>query len=215
MRTIDLKSQLRHLYGASVRKVDVVRVPKLQFAMIDGQIEKTQEPSTSPGFHEAMMALYGIAYTLRFTMKKRTRNPIDYPVMALEGLWWVEDGVFDINRKDNWQYTLMMLLPDVISPKVFDDGLAEIRRKGRDNPSLARVRLSQFEEGLCMQTMHIGAYAQEPATIERMKAFAHENGYMDLVGTGAKHHEIYAGDPRRANPTKLKTIIRHPVREAR
>jgi hypothetical protein len=215
MKKLDLKKELRYLYVPSARQVETVRVPRLQFAMIDGLIERSQGPSTSPAFGEAMAALYGVAYTLKFTFKKRAKDPVDYPVMALEGLWWVENGIFDIKRPDNWHFTLMVLLPDVISQDSFEAGKQEVRRKRGDTPSLRRLRLKDFEEGLCMQVMHIGPYSDEPATVQRMKDFAADNGYLDLVGSGGKHHEIYLGDPRRANPAKLKTVLRHPIRKAK
>ncbi len=211
MKIVDLKKDLKYLYGASTRKVEVVQVPCLQFAMIDGAIEKRQTPGNSPGFQEATQALYGISYTLKFMLKKRKKNALDYAVMALEGLWWVEDGVFDITVKDNWFYTLMILQPDVINENDFVEGLSEVRRKRRDTPALSKIRLKSFEEGLCMQIMHIGPYATEPVTVDRMGTFASDNGYQDRVGLGGKHHEIYLGDPRRADPSKLKTIIRHPI----
>lgn len=212
MKTLDLKKDLKYLYAASAKKVEIVQVPRLQFAMIDGAIEKGYEPGNSPAFQEATQALYGISYSLKFMLKKRKTDPIDYPVMALEGLWWVEDGVFDITVKDNWFYTLMILQPDVITQDVFEEGRAEVRRKKGDNAPLSNLRLADFEEGSCVQVMHIGPYASEPATIERMRDFAQENGYRDLIGSGVgKHHEIYLGDPRKADPAKLKTILRHPV----
>lgn len=211
MKTLDLKRGLKYLYGPSAKKVEVVRVPRLQFAMLDGAIEKGRAPATSPGFEEATQALYGLAYTLKFMLKKRKTNPIDYPVMALEGLWWVEDGHFDFAIKDNWLYTLMILQPDVITPELWEQGLAEVRRKRGDSAALAKLRLKNFEEGLCVQTMHVGPYATELATIERMQAFAGANGYRDRVGRGGKHHEIYLGDPRKADPSKLKTVLRHPI----
>ena len=186
-------------------------MPRLQFAMIDGAIEKGSEPGKSPAFAEATEALYGISYTLKFMFKKRKTKAVDYPVMALEGLWWVEDGIFDIAIKDNWFYTLMILQPDIVTQDIFEEGLAEVRRKRGESETVSKVRLESFEEGLCAQMMHIGPYATEPATVERMKAFATENGYRDCVGLGDKHHEIYLGDPRRAQPEKLKTILRHPI----
>jgi len=211
MQTLDLRKQYKHLYQPSAKKVEVVQVPKLQFAMIDGAIEKGHGPGNSPGFQEATQALYGISYTLKFMLKKRKTNAIDYPVMALEGLWWVEDGFFDITVKDNWFYTLMIMQPDVITKELFDEGLEQVRRKRGDAPALSRLCLLDFEEGFCVQTMHIGPYATEPATVERMRSFASENGYRDLVGSGGKHHEIYLGDPRKATLEKLKTVLRHPV----
>ncbi|MCK6539451.1 MAG: GyrI-like domain-containing protein [Anaerolineales bacterium] len=211
MKTLDLKKQYKELYKPSAKKPALVEVPRLQFAMIDGAIEKGGEPGTSPAFREAMMALYGLSYTLKFASKLRTKNPIDYPVMALEGLWWVEDGQFDITVKDNWHYTVMMLQPDHISQEMFEEAREQVRRKRGESPALSRARLEYFEEGLCVQMMHIGPYATEPATIEIMRVFAAENGYRDRVGSGGKHHEIYMSDPRRVSPEKLKTALRHPV----
>ncbi|MGZ6317033.1 MAG: GyrI-like domain-containing protein [Anaerolineales bacterium] len=211
MKVLDLKKELKYLYAPSAKKVEVVQVPRMQFAMIDGAIERGEGPGTSPGFAEATQALYGIAYTLKFTLKKRKTHAVDYPVMALEGLWWVEDGLFDIRVKDNWYYTLMIMQPDVITPELFEAGVAEVRRKRGDSPALGKLRLEYFDEGPCMQVMHIGPYADEPATVDRMKTFAEENGYRDCIGRGGKHHEIYLGDPRKADPAKLKTVLRHPV----
>jgi len=211
MKTLDLKKDLKTLYQPSAKKVEIIKVPRLQFAMIDGAIEKGKEPGNSPNFQEATQALYSISYTLKFRHKKRKTNAVDYPVMALEGLWWVEDGVFDITIKDNWFYTLMILQPDVITTDIFAEGMAEVIKKKGDSPALSKLRLTNFEEGLCMQIMHIGPYATEPATIERMRAFALENSYRDRVGPNGKHHEIYLGDPRKADPAKLKTVLRHPL----
>ncbi len=211
MKKLDLKKDLKYLYAPSAKKVEAVKVPRLQFAMIDGMIEKGQSPGTSPQFSEALNALYGISYTLKFMCKQRKVEPIDYPVMALEGLWWIEDGAFDITKPDNWLYTVMILQPDFITRKLFDEALTQLRKKRGDSPAFAKLRLEKFAEGLVMQTMHVGPYATEPATVERMKAFAEENGYRDCVGFGGKHHEIYMGDPRRAKPEKLKTILRHPI----
>ncbi len=211
MQILDLKKQLQQFYFPATNKIECVDVPPMQFAMCDGAIERGKEPGNSPGFAEATQALYGISYTLKFMLKKRTDNPIDYPVMALEGLWWVEDGVFDITVKDNWYYTLMILQPEIIIPALFAAGAEQVRRKRGDSPALARLRLETFHEGLCVQTMHIGPYASEPATLEKMQAFMQMNGLRDRVGLGGKHHEIYMSDPRKAAPARLKTVLRHPV----
>lgn len=215
MKTLDLKKELKYLYAPSAKKVEILHVPLLQFVMIDGAIEKGKEPGNSLAFAEATQALYSISYTLKFMLKKRKTDPIDYPVMPLEGLWWVEDGMFDITIKDNWFYTLMILQPDVITQDVFTDGLEQVRKENGDSPNLSKLRLAHFEEGLCVQTMHIGPYATEPATIERMRAFALENGYRDRVGPNGKHHEIYIGDPRKADAAKLKTVLRHPLEKVK
>lgn len=211
METLDLKKIYQPLYAPSPKKIALVDVPELQFLMIDGAVEPGKAPGTSSLFEENTGAMYGAAYTLKFMVKQRKENPLDYPVMALEGLWWVEDGVFDITVKDNWHYTLMILAPDLVTPDLFTAALAQLRKKKGDQPGFSRLRLERFCEGLCAQTMHVGPYADEPATVERMRQFIEASGCRDLVGLGGKHHEIYLGDPRRADPAKLKTVLRHPV----
>ena len=206
MQTLDLKKTYKHLYLPSAKAPVLVDVPQLQFLMIDGAIEPGMEPGNSPAFAEAFQAIYGAAYTLKFMLKKRKTDPVDYPVMALEGLWWVEGGQFEISVKDNWTWRLMVLVPEVVGPEQFEAALQELGRK-RPGPGLAKLRLEHFTEGLCVQIMHIGPYADEPATVERMKSFAAEQGYL----MSGRHHEIYLGDPRRAQPEKLKTVLRHPV----
>ena len=129
-----------------------------------------------------MLAMYGLAYTMKFMLKLRTRDPIDYPIMPMEGLWWVENGVFDIAVKDNWLYSLMILTPKYVTSKIFETARDQVRRKRGDSAALQRVRLGAFAEGLCMQVMHIGPYATEPATVDRMREFAAANGFEDLVG---------------------------------
>jgi hypothetical protein len=206
MQTLDLKKTYKHLYLPSAKAPELVEVPDLQFLMIDGAIEPGKEPGNSPAFAEAFQAIYGAAYTLKFMLKKRKEDPVDYPVMALEGLWWVEDGQFEISVKDNWSWRLMVMTPEVVTTDLFEAAREQLRQK-RPSPGIDRLRLQHFAEGLCVQIMHIGPYAEEPRTVERMKAFAAEQGYA-LSGM---HHEIYLGDPRRAQPEKLKTALRHPV----
>ena len=211
MKKLDLRKEFKNLYQPSAKKVELVKIPRFKFIMIDGKIEKGKSPGTSPAFAEATQAMYGISYTLKFTSKQDKKNPIDYPVMPLEGLWWVEDGFFDITKPGNWFWTLMMMQPEHVTETMFESAMKKVVEKKGDSPSLAKVRFETFEEGLCVQTMHIGPYATEPATVERMKTFMQENGLRDRVGLGGKHHEIYLGDPRKSAPEKLKTVLRHPV----
>lgn len=207
MEELDLKKLYKPLYYASAKKVEILQIPELSFLRIDGAIEPGQGPGTSPLFQENTQALYSLAYTLKFMLKLRADNPVQYPVMALEGLWWVEDGHFDINIKDNWFYTLMIVVPELLQPQDFQEGLAQLRKKKGDQPGFARLRLERFEEGQCVQTLHIGPYVTEPETVARMEAFIAEQGY---VYTGL-HHEIYLGNPMQADPSRLKTILRHPI----
>lgn len=204
---LDLKKEYRHLYSPSAKEVEVVDVPELQFLMIEGRIEEGLGPDESAAFQADIGAVYGVAYGLKFMSKLREENPIDYTVMALEGLWTTESGHFEFgNTEDPWLYTLMMMQPDHIDHEMFEHAVEEAGEK-HPNPSLAKLRLERWREGRSIQIMHKGPYSEEPATIEKMDAFAEEHGYR-LRG---RHHEIYLGDPRRAKPENLKTILRHPI----
>jgi len=211
MKKLDLKKDLKYLYNPPANKIQVVDVPEFQFAMIEGEIETGHGPGDSPGFEAAMEALYGISYTLKFASKQRQEDPVDYPVMALEGLWWVDDfSRFDIQQPEGWKYLVMILQPEHIDQGMFQDALAQLRKKRGDKPAFNQLRLDRFHEGLCIQALHIGPYATEMETIERMDQNAEVQGFQ----MHGRHHEIYMGDPRRAAPEKLKTILRHPVHKA-
>jgi hypothetical protein len=221
VKKLDLKKELQHLYRPSAKQVELVKVPKFNFIRVDGQIEPGQSPGTSPAFGEALEALYGAAYTLKFMSKQRKTNPIDYTVMALEALWWVEDGIFDITRPDNWHWRAMIMQPAHITRRMFAAAVEKLQEK-KPSPAVAQLRFEAYQEGLCVQIMHVGPYATEPATVARLQAFAAERGYVERHDHELRqgqlviydHHEIYLGDPRRAKPQKLKTVLRHPVKKA-
>jgi hypothetical protein len=205
---LDLQKELKHLYAPSAKTIELVDVPRFRYAMVDGQLEPGQAPETSLAFQDAMQALYGISFTLKFMSKLRKSNPVDYKVMALEGLWWTDARGFSFDKSEPWQFTLMIMQPEHITRKMYQEALQKLQDK-KDNPALSRLRFEGFHEGLCIQTMHVGPYDQEPATIARMKSFAEES---ELLFRG-KHHEIYLGDPRRCKPERLKTVLRQPVQK--
>jgi hypothetical protein len=193
----------------------LVDVPELGYLTISGRIEAGHGPSDSPGFDAALQALYGLAYTLRFGIKKRPVDPFEFPVMPLEGQWSLTGGEFDIARPDNWDYRLLIAVPDRIGSDDVAWALDQLRAKRGDVPEFAGLRLERFAEGRCAQVLHLGPYASEPETMAALPAFLAEQGLVDLVGPqGGRHHEIYLGDPRRAAPDKLRTILRHPVAPA-
>jgi hypothetical protein len=206
MKKLDLKKQLKYLYAPSAKKVEIVDVPSFNFAMIDGQIEPTETPGESVEYQNAIGALYSVSFTLKFMSKLRKKNPIDYPVMALEGLWWADSGDLNFSeRKRPWRWTMMIMQPQHITPEMLQEALQQVKKK--DNSALSSIRFDSFHEGLSMQIMHVGPYSEETRTVEKMSIFAREQGYSPR----GKHHEIYLGDPRRAKPEKLKTILRHPI----
>ena len=206
MEKLDLKKELKHLYNPSPKKPVTIEVPKMNFLMIDGE----GDPNTSQMFQDAIQTLFPLSYTLKFKVKKGME--IDYPVMALEGLWWgTPKGLtkFTSEDKAQWFWTLMMMQPDIITAEMVETAMEEVRKK-KDPPLLDNVRFESFEEGLVVQQMHIGPFDEEWKTVEPMHAWVEEQGYR-LIG---KHHEIYLSDMRRTAPEKLKTVLRHPIVKA-
>lgn len=199
--TLDLKKQLKHLYAPSAKKIGIVDVPSMRFLMVDG----AGDPNTSQAFQDATEALYALSYAVKFAVKRN--DGIDYPVMALEGLWWADDmSVYLGGAKDDWRWTLMIMQPEPVTEAHVARATDEVARK--KNPrALGNVRFEAFHEGLSAQVMHLGPYAAEAPTIARLHAFIEEQGY-DCHG---RHHEIYLGDPRRAAPEKLRTVLRQPI----
>ena len=208
MPPLDLVKQLKSLYSPSAKHPAIVEVPDLAFLMIDGR----GDPNTSEAYEAALQALYGVAYTLKFTLKK-TDPERDFKVAPLEGLWWTDEGapaMDDLQRdRDAWNWTMMIAVPDAMTADEVTAAAGAAARK-RELAAAPLIRLERLEEGLAAQIMHIGPYAEEAPTIERLHEFVAAQGY-DLRG---RHHEIYLGDPRRTAPERLKTVVRHPVREA-
>ncbi|MBK9169472.1 MAG: GyrI-like domain-containing protein [Bryobacterales bacterium] len=205
MQKIDLKKELKHLYQPSAREVVQVEVPAFQFLMIDGE----GDPNTSRTYAEAVEALFSVSYTAKFMVKKGARG-IDYVVMPLEGLWWSDDmSAFITNDRSQWKWTMMIVQPEFVEVEVIESAITEVRRK-RQLSAVDRLRIESFTEGLAAQTLHIGPFSEEGATIQRVHDFIHARS--ELAG---KHHEVYLSDIRRADPARWKTIIRQPMEQAR
>jgi len=201
MAKIDFKKQLKHLYMPPKKDFTIVDVPPMNFLMADGH----GDPNTSAEFQEIAEALYAMSYTLKFAAKSQG---MEYVVPLLEGLWWAEDmSAFSLGDKTKWFWTLMIMQPDWVTAERVDQARSEVARK-KAPPGLSRVRFETYHEGLSVQILYVGTYADEIPTIARMHAFIEAQGYEP----SGKHHEIYLGDPRRAAPDKLKTVIRQPVR---
>lgn len=201
MDKLDLKKAYRELYRAKPQPA-LVEVPPLHYLMIDGE----GNPNTAQAYKEAVEALFSLSYTLKFMMKRMPEGT-DYGVMPLEGLWWTEPiEAFSVERKEDWKWTSLMLQPDFITPALMEEARQQAAAK-KELPALPLIRLERLEEGRCAQVLHIGPYAEEAPTVQRLHDFIRDEG-LSLRG---KHHEIYLGDPRRAAPGKLQTIIRQPV----
>ena len=200
---IDFKKEYKQLY-APPKELELVDVPEMQFLMVDGN-----SSPESQEYMEALEALYAVAYKLKFASKQQLGK--DYVVPPLEGIWWADDmsAYTDNYDRDQWRWTLMIMTPDWITSELFKETIEVVREK-KNPTALDKVRLESYDEGLSVQIMHIGPYADEAPTIARMhKEFIPENG---LVENG-HHHEIYLGDPRKVAPEKLRTVLRQPVKK--
>ncbi len=203
MQKLDLKKTLKPYYEAKPAPA-FVNVPATNFLMIAG----TGNPNTSADYAEVVQTLYSVAYTLKFKIKKEMA--IDYPVMALEGLWWADEmHLFSADKKDDWLWTMMISTPDFITPTLVETAKTEAGKK-KALPALPRLRFETFTEGYAAQLLHIGSYSAEAPNIQRLHDFIHANGYT-FDGKIQKHHEIYLSDPRKTASEKLKTVIRQPV----
>lgn len=205
MDKFDLKRSSRALYSAPVGEFAVIEVPPLSYLMIDG----AGDPNIRPAYASAVEALYAVAYTLKFLSKDVLKR--DYVVPPLEGLWWACDMTdFVARRKDRWCWTMMIAVPDFVDRSMVERAIAQAIEKRR-LPAPSRLRFEPLEEGRAVQTMHIGAYDDEGPILERLHMeFFPAHG---LVEAG-HHHEIYLGDHRKTPASKLRTILRQPVRPA-
>jgi hypothetical protein len=202
MKKLDLRKELQYLYRPSARDAELVNIPRFNFLMIDGK----GNPNNSKEFQDAIQALYSLSYTLKFQFK--FNRHIDYPVMPLEGLWWMGDGTaIEPKRYEDWHWTVMILQPSIVTKSLVAKCVNDLKVK-KDLASLESIRLEPFVEGRAVQIMHIGPYNAEGPTLHKLNDFAVARG-LTFCG---KHHEIYMSDPRRVKPEKMKTILRLPVK---
>jgi len=202
----DLSEALQMLYFPSEKEPVSVKVPKMRFITVEGK----GDPNSSKEFQQAIGALYSVAYTAKFTLKKSAKEK-DFTVMPLEALWWCEgENEFPTTDKGEWHWKAMIMVPKHVTQRVVEEALEQLRKKGKDKelPGLKKLKLEEFDEGLSAQIMHIGPYSAERPTIEGLHKFIADSGHA-LRG---RHHEIYLGDPRRSKPEKLKTVVRQPMR---
>ncbi len=199
MSKLDLRKELKQFYTAK-KKPEVIDVPPGSFLTIVGKGDPNGEE-----YQDALQALYGLSYTLKFKSKADGR---DFTVMALEGLWWIDEGVFDLENpvpRSTWNWKSMIRQPDFITDEMIEEAKLPVREKR--GPTVDKVKLEKFNEGLCAQILHRGPYSDEGPTIRKLHDFVEENGYK----LRDDHHEIYLSDPRRSKPENIKTIIRHPI----
>ena len=206
----DFKKEYREFYLPK-DKPHIVTVPKMNYIAVRG----SGDPNIEGGeYKKAIGLLYNIAFTIK--MSKRTDHRIegyfDYVVPPLEGFWW-QDGMTDIDygHKENFKWISVIRLPDFVSKDDFDWAVSQATNKKKMD--FSKVEFITIEEGICVQCMHIGSYDDEPRTVKMMNEYINENGYENDLSMTRLHHEIYLSDARKVSADRLKTVIRHPIRQ--
>ena len=206
----DYKKEYKEFYLPK-NKPSIVNLPKMNYIAVRGK----GDPNIEDGeYKQSIPLLYGIAFTIK--MSKKTDYQIegyfDYVVPPLEGLWW-QDGVkgIDYSQKDAFNFISMIRLPDFVTEKDFTWAVNQATMKKKMN--FSKVEFFTYEEGLCVQCMHIGTYDNEPETVALMHNYIKEEGYELDINDERLHHEIYLSDPRKVDKEKLKTVVRHPIRK--
>ncbi len=205
----DYKKEYKEFYMPK-DKPSIVTVPPMNYIAVRGKGDPNQEDGD---YKKAIGLLYGIAFTIKMSKKgdHQIEGYFDYVVPPLEGFWW-QDGVtgVDYAHKDTFNWISVIRLPDFATKADFDWAVAEATKKKKAD--FSNVEFFTYEEGLCVQCMHLGSYDDEPATVDKMHAYMTEQGYELDITAERMHHEIYLSDARKVAPEKLKTVIRHPIK---
>lgn len=206
----DYKKEYREFYLPK-NKPEIVNIPVMNFVAVRGKGNPNDENGE---YKSAMKLLYGIAFTIKMSYKgdRKIDGYFSYVVPPLEGLWW-QDGVdgIDYSRKDDFKWVSMIRLPEFVTKADFNWAVSEATEKKKTD--FSKVEFFTYNEGLCVQCMHIGSYDNEPETIRLMDGYAESCGYFSDISGKRHHHEIYLNDARKCSSENLKTVIRHPVKK--
>lgn len=208
----DYKKEYKEFYMPK-NKPSIVEIPIMNYIAVRGK----GDPNVEGGEYKASISLlYGIAFTIKMSKKggRKIDGYFDYVVPLLEGFWWQEgtDGI-DYTHKENFKFISVIRLPDFVTKADFDWAVAEATKKKKTD--FSKVEFLTYNEGVCVQCMHIGSYDDEPATVALMHDYMIAEGYELDITDKRLHHEIYLSDARKVAPEKLKTVIRHPIRKIR
>lgn len=210
MAAFDYKKEYKEFY-LPPKKPQIIKIPAMNFLAVRGQ----GDPNEEGGAYKASIGLlYGVAYTIKMSKMgvHKMDGYFDYVVPPLEGFWW-QDGRQDIDysHKEDFHWISLIRLPEFVTKREFDWAVREATKKKETD--FSKVKFLTYEEGLCVQCMHIGPYDNEPDTIRNMERYAEEQGYEPDISDNRHHHEIYLSDVRKCKTENLKTVIRQPIRK--
>lgn len=206
----DFTKESKELYSPS-KNPGIIEVPSMNFLAVRGKGNPNEEDGE---YGKALPLLYSMAWTIKMSYKGSYKIDgfFEYKVPPLEGFWWQTGTAgIDYAHKETFNWISVIRLPDFVKKQDFDWAIDEAARKKKMD--FSSVEYFTYQEGLCVQSMHIGSYDEEPATIAAMEDFAVENGYTIDISPTRYHHEIYLNDPRKTAPDRLKTVIRHPLKK--
>ncbi|WP_026460583.1 GyrI-like domain-containing protein [Schaalia suimastitidis] len=206
---LDLKKEHKELYAPQAQPT-ILTVAPARYIAVRGQ----GDPNESDGdYAHTIAALYAVAYTIKMSKKgdRHIEGYVDFVVPPLEGFWW-QDGTegVDYANKAAFQWIALIRMPDFVTPEVV--AWAAQTASAKKKQDFSCVEHLVYDEGLCVQCLHVGPYDDEPMTVASMHDYIAQQGYVLDISHTRHHHEIYLGDPRKVAPEKLRTIIRHPVR---
>lgn len=206
----DYKKEYKEFYIPK-SKPGIISIPKMNYIAVRGSGNPNEENSE---YKQSIPLLYAIAFTIKMSYKGdySIDGYFEYVVPPLEGFWWQNSGKgIDYSRKDDFNFISIIRLPDFVKKKDFDWAVEEATKKKKQD--FSKVEFLTYEEGECIQCMHLGSYDNEPETIKLIENYAKENRYQIDINNKRFHHEIYLSDPRRCKTEKLKTVIRLPVKK--
>lgn len=207
----DFKKEFKEFYQPKT-KPSIITVPKMNYLAVRGTGDPNQEDSA---YKESIELLYGVAYTLKMSHETdyKIEGFFDYVVPPLEGFWWQEDREdVDYGHKEQFSFISVIRLPDFVTKDNVDWAISQASKKKKRD--FSKVEFFTYDEGLCVQCMHVGPYNDEPKTVEAMHQFMEEEGYVLDITLKRMHHEIYLGDVRKTAAEKLKTVLRHPIKKS-
>lgn len=206
----DYKKEYKEFYMPK-KKPSIVEIPKMNYIAVRGKGNPNDENSE---YKNSIGLLYAIAFTIKMSYKGTYKidGYFEYVVPPLEGFWWQENtNGIDYNRKEDMNFISVIRLPDFVTEDDFKWAVDEATQKKKQD--FSKVEFLTYDEGICVQCMHIGSYDNEPETVDLMHKYMEENGYALDITDSRLHHEIYLSDPRRCDESKLKTVIRHPIKK--
>lgn len=192
----DYKKEYKEFYLPS-KKPSIIEIPSMNYIAVKGK----GNPNDDHGeYKQSIGLLYAIAFTIKMSYKggHKIEGYFEYVVPPLEGFWW-QDGIkgIDYSRKEDFNFISLIRLPDFVTKKDFDWAIEETTKKKKQD--FSKVEFLTYDD--------------EPATVNLMHEYAKENGYVLDITDTRFHHEIYLSDPRRCDVAKLKTVVRHPIKE--